>query len=209
MSLPTVIKQLNANQLARHAFNVFLFSGRHVTGAKLIYRALELDSHNAVALRNLSDFMDAPGTETFSAVALEYALCESTGIVGEPRKILDDVLFLAKWSWSFSKHNSGNPHLGKEAFSDREAFTVDQVRYKQFLDQTIIHAGSLENAFRAAHLLCGILAGFFTHKLGGKVGIEESFHADRFIRAPIYQEWLESSTEELDALEEARQKNKG
>ena len=101
------IKELNASQLARHAFNVFLFSGRHVTGAKLIYRALALDPRNAEALRCLSDLLDAEGTEVFSAVVLEYALDEGTGISGEGRDVLDNLRFLAIWSWGFSSHKSG------------------------------------------------------------------------------------------------------
>lgn len=115
----TAIEDLSAQQVARHAFNVFLFSGRHQTGAKLIYHALRLDQTSAEALRCLSDLMDADGTQVFSGVVLEYALSESTGITGEDRRVLDDLRFMAKWSWGFARHKSGNPHLGQEAFADR------------------------------------------------------------------------------------------
>jgi hypothetical protein len=202
-----LIHQLSPQQVARHAFNVFLFSGRHQTGAKLIYHALNINPKNADALRCLSDFMDADGTQVFSGVVLEYALSESTGIAGEDRRMLDDLRFLAKWSWGFSRHQSGTPHLGQEAFADRSAFVVEEDRYGEFLTQVIDPAGSLQNGFKAAHTLCGAMAGFLTHqKFGGEAGIEESMHPDRFSQTSAYAEWLKTSTDELDALERERQK---
>jgi hypothetical protein len=201
------IEQLSAHQIARHAFNVFLFSGRHVMGARLIYHALVLDRTNAEALRCLSDFMDADGTQVFSGVVLEYALSESVALSDLEHKELDDLRFLAKWSWGFAQHQSGNPHLGQEAFKDRDAFVVDDDRYRSFLAQVLEPAGNLTNGFKAAHTLCGAMAGFLKHQeFGSTAGIEESLHPDRFIQTSTYREWLQTSTEELDSLEQARQK---
>ncbi len=208
--MPTTIEQLSAQQVARHACNVFLFSGRHQTGAKLIYHALRLDQKNAEALRCLSDFLDADGTQVFSGVVLESALDESTGIADEDRTVLDDLRFLAKWSWSFSKHRSGSPHLGQEAFADRTAFVVEDERYRDFLAEVVVPAGSLSNGFRAAHTLCGAMAGFLKHRESGeKAGIEESVHPERFSETSAYREWLKTTTDELDALEQAREQKSG
>lgn len=205
--MPTAIEKLSAQQIARHAFNVFLFSGRHQTGARLIYHALRLDRANAEALRCLSDLLDADGTQTFSGVVLEYALSEEAGIAGAARTELDDLRFLAKWSWGFSRHKSGNPHLGQEDFADRTTFVVDEDRYQEFLAQILKPAGSLSNGFIAAHTLCGAMAGFLVHRdFGGKVDIGESVHPERFAETPAYLEWLKTPTDELDALENARQK---
>ncbi len=151
--------------------------------------------------------MDVEGTEVFSAVVLEYALSSSSGIAGEERQTLDDLRFLAKWSWGFSRHQSGSPHLDQGAFADRSAFEVDEDRYRDFLAQVVNPAGSLPRGFEAAHTLCGAMAGFLTHQeFGGKAGVEESVHPDRFSETPAYREWLKTSTEELDALEVERQK---
>ena len=202
------IEQLSAQQVARHAFNVFLFAGRHETGAKLIYHALRLDSKNAIALRCLSDFLDKEGTQFFSGVVLEYALSGPTGIAGEDRKTLDDLRFLAKWSWGFSRHNSGSPNLGQEDFANRTAFTVDEDRYRAFLDELLVQAGTLPNGFKAAHTLCGAMAGFLKHRdLSGHAGVEESLHSERFSETPAYSEWLTTLADELDALERERQSN--
>jgi len=150
--------------------------------------------------------LDAEDTHVFSGVVLEYALAESTGLVGEERKELDDLRFLAKWSWGFSRHKSGVPHLRQEAFADRSMFIVDDERYGEFLAQLAQPAGSVQKAFQSAHTLCGAMAGFLVHKeLGGKAGFEESLHPERFERAAAYHEWLQTSTDELDALEAARQ----
>jgi hypothetical protein len=204
------IGQLTAQQLARHAFNVFLFSGRHQTGARLIYRALELDPRDAQALRCLSDLLDADGTHVFSGTVLEYALSETTGIAGDEREVLDSLRFLAKWSWGFSRHKSGESHLAQEAFADRSMFIVDEERYKEFLAQLIGSAGSLQKAFESAHALCGAMAGFLLHREhGGTAGLEESLHPERFVRTDAYSQWLHGGTEELDALEVARQKKSG
>jgi hypothetical protein len=204
------IEQLNVQQVARHAFNVFLFSGRHQTGARLIYHALRIDSKNPEALRCLSDFLDTEGTQVFSGAVLEYALSESTGIKGDDRKTLDDLRFLAKWSWGFSLHKSNNPHLAQDAFANRALFIVDEARYQAFLAELITRAGSLDKAFTAAHTLCGAMAGFLTHReLGGEAGINESISPEKFLITPTYAEWLKSSTSELDALESERLKKSG
>ena len=158
--MTATIGQLNANQLARHAFNVFLYGSRHVVGARLIYRALELDPCEPGALRCLSDLLDSEGTEHLSGVTLEYALDPSTGVQGEERKELDDLRFLAIWSWGFSRHRSGEPHLSQETFRDRSAFLVDEEGYAAFLASVTGSDASLEYGFQAARTLCGAMAGF-------------------------------------------------
>lgn len=205
--MPTsTIANLNASQLARHAFNVFLFCGRHQTGACLIYRSLELEPQNPEALRCLSDLLDSNGTEAFSAVVLEYALREVPHLSDETRKTLDNLLFLAKWSWGFSRHNSGDPHLAQDAFADRSAFSVDDSGYREFIGQIIDRTGSLTGGFRAAHALCGVMARFLQHCEPGKdAGVEELLNPERFLKTEAYDPWLRSSAEELDALEKARQ----
>lgn len=204
MPSPT-IEHLNAAQLARHAFNVFLFSGRHETGARLIFRSLELQPHDPLALRCLSDFFDAEGTEMFSAVVLEYALSEKLALGTEDRKTLDDLLFLSKWTWGFARHSSGSPHLAQADFADRSAFTMDAAGYGEFLGHALGPAGSLEAGFRAAHTLCGAMAGLLQHRdLGGKAGFDEAYHPEQFQKSAAYDEWLRTTTEELDELEKAR-----
>jgi hypothetical protein len=201
------INDLDASQLARHAFNVFMFSGRHQQGARLIYRALEMDPHNTEALRCLSDLLDAEGTEVFSAVVLEYALSEEVGLQGEERKTLDDLLFLAKWSWGFSRHNSGEPYLKQEDFADRSAFVIDEAGYNSFLQSLLESCGSLQNGFNAAQTLCGTMAEFLVHEqLGGEAEMTEIVHPERFHLTVTHAVWLESSTKEFDALEVARAK---
>lgn len=201
------IKDLDASPLARHAFNVFMFSGRQQQGARLIYRALEIDPHNAEALRCLSDLLDAEGTEVFSAVVLEYALSDAVGIQGAERKTLDDLLFLAKWSWGFSRHSSGEPYLKQEDFADRLAFVIDEEGYASFLQSLLEPCGSLQNGFKAAQTLCGTMAEFLVHEqLDEETEITEIVHPERFHLTIAHAVWLESSTKEFDALEVARAK---
>jgi hypothetical protein len=200
-----IISQLTTSQLARHAFNVFLFAGRHVTGARLIYHSLALDHYQPEAIRCLSDLLDKDGTEIFSAVALEYALACDSGIPTEARRTLDDLRFLAKWSWGFSKHKSGKPHLGGEQFEDRTQFDVDEARYQEMVQQAVRAAGSLSGAFTAAHTLSGAMGGLLTHiRFGAQASLDELFHPAQFERTSEYDVWLASSTDELDALERAR-----
>src|SRR5437870_2472118 len=112
----TVIADLSAAELGRHAFNVFLFAGRHQTGARLIYHALSKNSYKPLALRCLSDLLDTEGTEVFSGAVLEYALTSDSPLNAEERTELDDLRFLAIWSWGFSRHKSGQAFLPQEAF---------------------------------------------------------------------------------------------
>jgi hypothetical protein len=200
------VADLTPSQLARHAFNVFLFQGRHVEGARLAYHALALDPWQPEALRRLSDLMDTEGTEAFSAAVLEHALAPGSPITGDDRETLDDLLFLSKWSWGFARHRSGEQHLDGDAFRDRTQFTPDEGIYQEFLQGVVGHAGSLGGAFAAAWTLCGVMGKLLTHvELGTGASIGEVYHPDRFRRADGYAAWLATDTEDLDALERERQ----
>ena len=203
--MPKIV-ELSASQLARHAFNVFMFAGgRHVTGARLIYHALALNPNEPQGIRCLSDFLDSDGTEVLSAISLEYALSPESLLPLEARKELDDLRFLALWTWGFSKHVSGKPHLGGDVFKKRSEFAVDQPRYQDFMQPAIRHAGSLKAGFEAAHRLVGALGGLLTHlQLGATAPITEVFYPDRYGRTSEYDLWLASDTAELDSLEVAR-----
>jgi hypothetical protein len=191
----TTIARLSPAQLGRHATNVFMYGGRHVEGARLIYHALRRDPAQPEALRCLSDLLDAKGTEQLSAVVVEYALALGA-LPDDDRKALDDLLFLAKWGWGLSRHRNGDVHLAGEAFEDRSAFVMDEQRYGEFL---------LEGAFRSAHVLCGCMGGLLAHKrLGSKAPLAAIFSAGDFEDTPEYSKWLESDTSELDGLEAAR-----
>jgi hypothetical protein len=201
------ISELSPAQLARHAFNVFMFAGgRHVTGARLIYQALLLNPYEPEGIRCLSDFLDSDGTEVLSAITLEYGLSRESPLPPEGRKVLDDLRFLSIWTWGFSKHLSGRPHLGPDVLKRRSEFSVDEKRYHDFIWPTIEHAGSLKNAFKAAHTLVGALGGLLTHaQLGGAAPITECFYPERYRRTNEYDVWLTSDTAELDRLEVARE----
>jgi hypothetical protein len=198
--MPT-IAQLTADQLAQHAFNIFVRQGRHRLGARLIYRALELDPRNASALRCLSDLFDHKGTKPFSAVALEYALHPSTAIAGDARDVLDNLLFFGKWSWGFSRHKTGQTALGPDDFKDRTAFRVDERKYKDYLINVLKPAKSLGNAFRSAHVLCGLIGGVVEHhSKGDKVRIYDTYDPAKFKTNAEYAAWLRCSTDSLDAM---------
>jgi len=155
--MPT-IAQLSPAQLGRHAPNVFMYGGRHADGARLIYHALRRDPAQPEALRRLSGLFDTKGTEQLSAVVLELALALGA-LPDDDRKALDDPLFLAKWGWGFSRHRSGDVHLAGEAFEDRSAFVMDELRHGEYLGSVIACGGSVEGAFRSAHVLCGCMGG--------------------------------------------------
>lgn len=200
------IADLTAPALARHANSVFIFSGRHQIGARLVYRALQLDPYEPGALRALSDILDYNGTQPLSGLVLEYALAPDSPLSEKDRAELDDLRFLAMWSWAFSKHKSASTTLDAAAFKDHSQFIVDHVGYREFLQPTLEQAVSLENAFLAARTLMGAMGQLLMHKtLGSAAPIEEIFHPDCFVETSVYAEWLQSDTGLLDALEAERQ----
>jgi len=200
--MPAIMRELSVDQTAKYALNLFIHSGRHLTGAKLIYHALVIDPKHPEALRNLSDFMDTEGTEDISAVVLEYALHVQTGITGDERDMLNNLLFLAKWAWGFSSHKSGRTDLSQEEFARHAEFDFDEESYADFLGGITDLAGSLENSFRAAHTLCGAMAGFLEHnELGAEVDVDSCFEPDNFSVTADYNDWLDSNTTELDEME--------
>jgi len=200
------IKDLSAPQLARHAFNMFLHQGRHVTGARLIYHALVLNFNEPEGLRCLSDFHDNKGTEQLSAAVLDYALAPTTPVPDDFRREMDELRFRCIWMWGRSRHDSGRKDLAADDFRDRSRFKVDEVGYKEFVEPVIKLGGSLEGAVRGAHTLTGAMGGLLTHnQYGAKAPLEEIFYLERFHRLPAYDQWLREDTAPLDAIERWRQ----
>lgn len=201
----TVIANLNAAQLARHATNTFVFCGRQAMGTRLAYHAVALDPIQPEALARLSDFLDITRGQPFSAVVLEFACSPESGVPAEARPTLEELRFHARWSWGFSRHCSGRTELGHEDFADRSQFVFDEIRYRAFVEPVVSRAGSLHAGFRAAHTLAGLLGGLLIHReLGSQAPFEEVYHSEKFDRTPEYASWLSTSTEELDQLEEQR-----
>ena len=202
------ISTLFAENLATHAFNIFLTQGRHIEGARVIYHALRLQPHNPLALRCLSDFHANEGTEQFSAVTLEYALSEPCGIQGPNRQVIDDLRFLSIWSWGFSKHKSGAVNLDGTAFQTRDDFVFDAAGYKVFIDGLVARCGSLESACQASHRLTGVMAGFLRHVSKSSPSIEDVVDPTQFVETDAYAQWLQSPAEPLIALDKSVQARK-
>jgi hypothetical protein len=201
------IAELSVAQLARHAANVFIFQGRNLLGARLIYEAVLQGPSHPDALRCLSDFLDCQGTEGLSAAVLEYLLTLTSRLTPAQRGKLDDLRFFLKWVWGFSRHRSGATDLPGAAFEDRSQFDVAESRYRAWLANTVGPAGSLERACHAAHTLVGVIGGLLSHRsLGENAPWEELFHPDHFSHTPAYPGWLEETTEKLDELERQRQR---
>jgi len=205
-----IIADLDAAQLARHAENVFLFQGRHQACARLSSHALRLDPNQPLALRTLSDILcgnllKQSGWEQLSAAVLEYGLRTDGPIRGEDRAMLENHLFLAKWSWAFVKRVDGKTTCTWEELQDRSLFREERDRYLTFLADIVNRCGSIERTFEAAKTLGGVMGGLLVHReKGGEAPVEEVFFPDRFIEAPAYAEWLASPTAPLDTLERER-----
>ena len=201
------IRDLTPGQLARHAFNVFLFSGRDVIGARLTYRALSMDNNEPLGLRCLSDLMDRDPLQMYSAAALEYGVSPSTTMAAGDRTRLDDHLFFSKWCWGFSKHVSGSSELSGADFARREDFALDEASYRAWFNELLAPAGSLGNAYHSALRLVGIMGGLVQHRtLGMKGGLDDLVRDDLYELTPFYAQWSASSTDDLDLLEERRQR---
>lgn len=205
----TRIGDLSADELARHAFNVFLYQGRTQRGGRLAYHALTLDPRNAAALRSLSDLLDQPGTEVLAAVVMEYVMDPASGFRDDEKAALDAVLFRARWWWGFAKHDSGQKDLTAGDFEDRSRFRLDEERYRAFLGRVVGPSGGLEQAARAAHLLMGTVSGLMAHvEKGDHVELPDLLQPERFERTPAYDAFLDSPLGDLEKLEIARQEKR-
>ncbi|AWH53642.1 hypothetical protein C1924_10875 [Stenotrophomonas sp. ESTM1D_MKCIP4_1] len=204
----TTFAELNAAQLANHALNIFIAEGRHIEGARVIYRALQLDPQQPDALRSLSDFHANSGTEAFSAATMEYALSGGVALDDEERRKLEALHFLDIWTWGFARHRSGETQLAAEAFSNRDDFEVDDAAYAGFLGTIVEPAGSPQAAFQAAHRLCGLMAGFVQHASNENPDLDDVLRGEGFVETAQYAQWLQSATDDLDALDKAIQEQR-
>ncbi len=202
----TRIAELPVAELTRHAFQVFVASGRHPVAARLVHHALSLDPWDPQALRCLSDYLDESGLEYLSALVLEHALAADSPLAAADRKMLDDARFVAMWTWGFSRHESGAADLDAREFDDRSRFAVEQDRYRDFLAKALQQLGSLPQAYRAALTLVGALGGLLIHEQKGEDALfEELLHPERFRRTPAYDEWLASDDSALAEFERPRE----
>lgn len=205
-------KDLTASELGCHAETAFLLAGRHQTVARLVYHALTKDPFEPRAIRALSDFLcgdllNESGYEQFSAAVLEFALQPTSPIAPEERRVLDDHLFAAKWSWAFAKKRNGEPTASMAELQDRSLFVIDETGYQDFLDGVVGRCGSLDAAFRVGHTISGALGLLLAHKTKGNAAREEDFFfPQEFSPTPEYGAWLESDAAEFEAMEKAREK---
>ena len=197
-----VYRELGADALAEHAFNLFLYQGRHALGAKLIYEALRQDPYHVLALRCLADLLEQKGTEIFSAIVLEYARMYATIVEESELDALEEILFISKWSWGFARHASGKTELSMADFADRSQFITDHERYQTFLDEIFTRTESLETGFQAAHRVCGLMAQFVEHKEGIDAAsqFEAIFNPQNFVMSDAHEAWLDSYDPVLDEL---------
>lgn len=174
-------------------------------GMRLAYRALELDAKDALGLRCLSDLFDGNGTEILSAIVLEYALAPTTGLPATAQCELDDLRFLAKWTWGFSRHKSGDSNLSGDTFKIRTDFMVDDIKYQAWIAE-FIGRDTLDFAFKRAHAFAGAVSGLLTPvDQSASVGAVYTVRPSQFVQGSEYVAWLQEDTNEFDALELARQ----
>lgn len=205
----TRLGDLAADELARHASNLFLYQGRTQRGARLVYHALALEPRNAAALRTLSDLLDQPGTEVLAAVVMEYVMHPDSGYTPQERARFDELLFRSRWWWGFARHDSGRKDLTEADFEDRSRFTLEEERYRAFLGRVVVPAGGMEAAARAAHLLMGTVSGLMAHAQKGEaVDIPDLIHPESFVRTEAYAAFLESPLGDLEKLEVARREKR-
>ena len=205
MTQPSRVRELTSAQLARYAHLVFVFEGRHINGARLIYHALATTPTCGDAMAALSDFLDQEGTESLSACVMEWGLRPWSEVDADARRALEDRRFRSQWWWGFARHDSGLTTLEAKDFENRSHFILDQPRYDTFVAEMVERAGSLEAAFLTGHTLVGALGGLLEHRqLGRKAPMSELSHPDRFTRTAAYDAWLESPTAPYEELERKR-----
>jgi hypothetical protein len=172
---------------------------------RLTYHALALDTRQPDAIMRLSDFLDFPGVQGLSVAVLEYGCSDEIGLSPQERAPIEALRFRAQWYWGFSRHQSGRTELLSADFEDRSQFDLDEKGYEASMAPAVAEAGSLYNAFRAAHTLLGGLAGLLKHRdPGTKAMVEDAYFPERFVHTPEYVAWLSLSAEELDRLDEER-----
>ena len=195
------IKDLNADELADYAFHVFLYSGRHAMGAGLIYRCIELEQNNPMGLRCLSDFLDWRGSESMSALILEYIIQNKLPRTPKDEKDIERLLFTCKWAWGFSKHKSGKTQLSGNEFENVNAFEIDEKGYTEFKKITFETVGTWENLLKAAHNLIGIYAGVvYSPTLKETDTFIETIQKSDFSVKDNYKRFLEQDTLQLERI---------
>lgn len=122
--------------------------------------------------------------------------------------MLENHLFLAKWSWAFVKRIDGRKTCTWEELQNRSLFREDRDRYTAFLADVVDRCGSIDKTFEAARTLGGVMGRILVYReAGADAPVEEVFFPDRFVEAPAYAEWLASSTDPFDKLERERQRS--
>lgn len=195
------IKDLNADELADYAFYVFLHSGRQAMGAGLIYRCLELDKNNPFGLRCLSDFLDWRGSESISALILEYLIENKLPKTPESQKEIEKLLFTCKWVWGFSKHKSGNTQLSGEDFENEADFNVDEEGYQAFKQSTFDQVGDWNKVLKGAHNIIGLYGAVTSSPTIKETDSPaDTLKNNDFSVKPEYKQFLELDTLQLEQV---------
>ena len=195
------VKDLNADELADYAFYLFIHTGRHAIGAGLIYRCIELDQNNPLGLRCLSDFLDWRGSESISALILEYLIQNKLSKTPENQKEIERLLFTCKWVWGFSKHKSGKTQLSGDEFDDEDAFEVNTAGYNDFKQSTFETVGDWDTFLKGAHNLIGCYAGVVSSPtLKETDSPVNTIRINDFSTNSEYVEFLENDTMQFERI---------
>lgn len=200
------VKDLNADELADYAFYVFVHTGRHATGAGLIYRCIELDKNNPLGLRCLSDFLDWRGTESISALILEHLIQNRLSKTPENQQELERLLFTCKWVWGFSKHRSGETNLTGNEFEDENAFEINVAGYEDFKQSTFEAVGNWDHLLRGAHHIIGLYAGLVSSPtLTETDSMIDTIQKNDFSTTAEYDPFLELDAQQFEEIKQAVQ----
>jgi hypothetical protein len=200
---PQRIRDLSADEAAHYASRIYKTSGRNSMSARFAFYALRLDSHHPEALLCASEFLHlAVGAEVprenliYSAWIVERAR-SSVKRSGQTFPDLETAHLRLLWELKFAvpkKDASARP----TDFTDPSQFHIDELTYRQTLNQEMQRLGAPDKAFEVLLTLIGMRAGVLMQATS-LLKFKSSPHSNSdYVLTYNYYRWLRSELSTLN-----------
>jgi hypothetical protein len=198
------IKDLTVPEIARETTAQFKRSGWSLLTSRLLFRGIELDSHNAALLIGFSEyFNDEPPNMIprenglLSGLILSYAFSVKEHMDSASLHMLEGAKLKLLWKWGLAHYVDGDKtRPAPTTMEEHTDVIIDEITFVRVLGQmkSMGLMNTIEDGFAMAHVRLGMRCGALRLKKAKLIDTSYSPHLYR--TSPTYESWLlqDSST---------------
>ena len=200
---PRRVRDLSADEAGTVASALYKRAGRNLLSARLIFRALELNSWQPNALLSLADFLRAgtrdenpSDTYMLSMVAVERART-AEGVPQPLKEEIDAAHLRLLWEMKYAVYRK-DPLALPTDFRDASQFQIDELGFKTMFSTQVQRMGTHTTAFRIVHAWIGQRGELLRPRPSLLPGMKVK--NAQLQRSPAYWKWIRTPLNSIPSL---------